>query len=648
MRSVHLDFHTSEYIPDIGAQFDKKQFQAALKAGHISSVTLFAKCHHGWCYFPTMVGTMHPNLKFDLLRAQIEAAQEIGVKTPVYIPIGWSAKDASDHPEWRAVDFHTKDYAYYRYDPAAKPEDPKPHTSWISMCPSGPYFDHIYALTEEVLQTFPGIDGLFFDIACSGEACICPTCQEGMRKLGLDPEKEDDAKAYYTRTHREYMGRLSDLVHRYLPNGTVFYNSGGAEVSKPEYHEFSTHYELEDMPSAWGGYDRLSMRTKYFMRYGKEYLGMTGIFHTAWGEFGGFKSADALRYECANMLSLGAGCSIGDQLHPSGKCDMQVYEIIGEAFSYVEKLEEYAVDIQEISRLGLFLSSSEEANRGAVNTLQEAQIDFCLVDAKHLGYVKCVILPEYVELSCEDRELLKQYLAQGGKALLAGSATLEALGDFLGIEKVHPIETGFDYILCGQALQDEVLHSPFLAYTAAQPIHADGWEVLARTVLPYFDRTYGKYCSHRNTPYKADMSGFPAMVTNGNVVYIAHDIFSMYFNQGMLYHRKYAEAALRKIYEPDLKISGLMSSGRVRIYDQTQKGRLVLHLTYASPVARGQVLMIEDIPLIDNVKVELKTNRQIKAVFSAVDGRNVPFAQRNGVVQLMTHVKCHQLLVLEY
>ena len=32
-RQVHLDFHTSEQIPNIGAKFDKKQFQLALIEG---------------------------------------------------------------------------------------------------------------------------------------------------------------------------------------------------------------------------------------------------------------------------------------------------------------------------------------------------------------------------------------------------------------------------------------------------------------------------------------------------------------------------------------------------------------------------------------------------------------------------------------
>ena len=49
-RQVHLDFHTSEKIDGIGSRFSKKQFQEALKAGHVNSITVFSKCHHGWAY----------------------------------------------------------------------------------------------------------------------------------------------------------------------------------------------------------------------------------------------------------------------------------------------------------------------------------------------------------------------------------------------------------------------------------------------------------------------------------------------------------------------------------------------------------------------------------------------------------------------
>ena len=52
-RQVHLDFHTSEAIPGIGKAFDKKQFQHMLRTGHVDSVTVFSKCHHGWAYHPS-------------------------------------------------------------------------------------------------------------------------------------------------------------------------------------------------------------------------------------------------------------------------------------------------------------------------------------------------------------------------------------------------------------------------------------------------------------------------------------------------------------------------------------------------------------------------------------------------------------------
>ena len=82
-RQIHLDFHTSEKIPGIGSAFSKEQFQKCLKLGHVDSVTVFSKCHHGWAYHPSTANEMHPHLNFDLLGAQLEACREIGVNAPV-------------------------------------------------------------------------------------------------------------------------------------------------------------------------------------------------------------------------------------------------------------------------------------------------------------------------------------------------------------------------------------------------------------------------------------------------------------------------------------------------------------------------------------------------------------------------------------
>ena len=82
-RQVHLDFHTSEHVEGIGSRFTREGFREALLAGNINSITLFSKCHHGWAYHPSKANEMHPNLDFDLLGAQIEAASLAWAQLPL-------------------------------------------------------------------------------------------------------------------------------------------------------------------------------------------------------------------------------------------------------------------------------------------------------------------------------------------------------------------------------------------------------------------------------------------------------------------------------------------------------------------------------------------------------------------------------------
>ena len=105
---MHLDFHTSEAIDKIGSKFSKKQFQKMLELGHVNSITVFSKCHHGWAYHPSEANEIHPKLGYDLLGDMIEAAHEIGVKTPVYFSAGFDEKMARRHPEWLIRDINER------------------------------------------------------------------------------------------------------------------------------------------------------------------------------------------------------------------------------------------------------------------------------------------------------------------------------------------------------------------------------------------------------------------------------------------------------------------------------------------------------------------------------------------------------------
>lgn len=85
-RQIHLDFHTSPVIEDVGADFNAEDFVKILIDAHVNSVNIFAKCHHGMCYYPTKIGVMHPSLEYDLMGKMIDVLHANNIKCPIYFP----------------------------------------------------------------------------------------------------------------------------------------------------------------------------------------------------------------------------------------------------------------------------------------------------------------------------------------------------------------------------------------------------------------------------------------------------------------------------------------------------------------------------------------------------------------------------------
>ena len=138
----------------------------------------------------------------------------------------------------------------------------------------------------------------------------------------------------------------------------VFHNSGHLTPGFREILPFFSHLELESLPTGGWGYDHFPFLAKYAGNLGMDYLGMTGKFHSTWGEFGGYKHPNALRYECCAMLAYGARCSVGDQLHPTGEIDESTYEIVGQAYREVAQKEKYVTGAKSVADIALLSALS--------------------------------------------------------------------------------------------------------------------------------------------------------------------------------------------------------------------------------------------------------------------------------------------------
>jgi hypothetical protein len=651
-RQIHLDFHTSELIPKVGAKFRKEDFQAALRMGRVNSVTVFARCHHGWCYYPTKVGRMHPTLEFDLLGAMMEACHEIGVRAPIYLTNGWVAQEAISHPEWMAREKDGR-MVVRNLDPKAAPDDPRPICSWHEACPGGGYKAHLHALIEEICGRYEHVDGFFIDINCFS-VCWCDSCRTEMKKRGLDPERDEDAKAYFEIKWLAFFQETHDLIRSLRPDATIFFNHC-ANPYHTERFPFQTHFEMEDMPTVWDGYDRLPARAMFFNKVGKEYVGQTGKFHKVWGEFGTYKNPDALKYECATMASYGAKCNVGDQLHPSGEMNPDTYRIIGEAYRYIEEIEPWCYDVEGTSRLGVYLSGHWHSDMGVWKMLLEGQRDFEMVmEGEDLSRYDVVVLPDEVRLDAVTAERLKRFVADGGGVLLTGSSGLDReTGRFqldIGAQYAGRATYKTDFaVVSSPDLAVNLVASPFLFYEAAERVVPTTGEVLATIREPYFDRTYGHYCGHLNTPYVDATAAHPAAVRKGRVVYLAHPLCRQYNDHGAQIHRDYFLNALRMIDTAPVLDAPMPSAGRVHLARQNAEHRLVLHLTYASPVQRGEVRVVEDMVPIRDIPVSIRASERIRSVCLEPQGAPLPFRQKDGVVAFaVPEVVCHQMVVMDY
>jgi len=663
-RQIHLDFHTSEKIPRVGDKFDAKQFQEMLKRGHVDSVTLFSKCHHGMSYHETKIGQRHPGLNFDLLARQIDACREINVKTPIYVSAGFDEYAARLHPEWVVLQ---------KNGTLCNPLN----AGWKLLNYNGPYLDYLCAQIEEVIEKFDGGDGIFLDIIAPWKS-YDPKSLADMRAQNLNPDDDADTTKFANQILQEYYRRTtasSKIKNADLP---VFHNSGHIAKGADEVLQWQSHLELESLPTGGWGYDHFPVSVKYVSTLGYDYLGMTGKFHTTWGEFGGFKRPEALRYECSAMLAFGARCSIGDQLHPSGAMNEDTYNLIGAAYSEVEANESFVAGAKPVSEIALVSpeamgavvpgaqGGSSRAEEGAARMLLELHLQFDIIGPEaDLSAYKLVILPDAISLNLEFQAKIEEFIASGGRVLLSGKSGLNEKNDaFLfdaGVDFKGKSEWNPDYILPTELTPTSPVRGPFVIYGGAINVSPKaGTRVLAGRANPFFNRTWEHFCSHQNTPDDAQ-SEFPAVTSNGKVAYCAHEIFTSYRQYGQpLYRDLVFDVITDLIEESSTRFEGLPSSGRTSLTRQAEYSRYVLHLLYATPVKRGDdtgysggekagVEIIEDIVPLYGVKCVLKIEEAIQSVRMVPDGAKLECSQAGGNVSFVVpKMECHQMIELVF
>lgn len=668
-RQIHLDFHTSEYITDIGAEFDPDEFAETLKRAHVNSVNCFGRGHHGWIYYNTekFPERRHPHLTRNLLPQQIEACHKRDIRVPIYLTLQADFFTVKQHPEWRLI------------EPDGMPSGGLLNTPhfWKLICLNTPYVDFLKAHIAELFDLMP-VDGLWLDII-EPRDCSCRYCWTEMEKRRFDPRIEQDRQMFANEMIREFMLDMTAFIRQFSNDCTIYYNSGHIWPFHRRAQKAFTHYELESLSStpSWP-YPYFQTTARYARTLGKEIVGMTGKFHTSWGDFHSFKNQPALEFDCFQALAVTGKCSIGDQLHPSGKIDPVTYDLIGSVYSQVKAKEPWCRDAEAVSEIGLLSTEEHElidvnphhppSLTGAVRMLLESGHQFDVLDSDNdFSKYKVLVLPDEYPVNETVRTKIDRFVANGGALIATFEAGMDAeKTDFqlesLGVTKVgdgsrdeqgnpvrgkiYPRNDYAQYIVPKGTIGAHLQPTEYVMYARGMDVRPNsGAKVLLYNTKSYFDRHYKHFSSHRQTPSSGE-TGSPAVIQNGNVIYFSHPLFSLYYERAPQWCKQLFLNALDMLLPDPLVRTTAPSTAIITLNEQSALNRWVLHILHYIPERRAQTFdIIEDEISLFDVRVSLRIPRSVRAVTLVPEKTGLAYQNENGRIEfILPKVSGHRMV----
>jgi hypothetical protein len=651
LRQVHLDFHTGPAIADVGRDFNADEFARVMKDAHVNSVTVFAKCHHGHLYYDTKRPERHPGLKagLNLLGEQIEALHRLGIRAPIYISVQCDEYAANTHPEWVA---RNPDSSQVKAGGVF-------NAAWQILDMSTPYQEYLAGQTREVLKAFHPVDGIFFDM-CWDQPSTTREFLQQMRTARLNPQSEADRQKYAHHLAISYMKRFKELVQKSSRGASVYFNSRPLSNLREEL-PYLAQVEIEALPTGGWGYVYFPRNIRFARRLGKFCLGMTARFHKSWADFGSYKPSAALEYETSQMIANGAGCSIGDQLHPRGKLDAAAYRLIGQTYQRIEEREPWVVDATAVAEIAVFQPDPEGrpevtrvsgSDEGVTRMLTQLKQQFDFVDSRSdWRAYRLLVLPDNIQL---DEALLKKvrgFIRAGGALLATGLSGLNADGTALLLSELAIKPHGLSpFTTTYLRLKNDELKTDHVIYeSGVRVIPARGSTVIAGIVEPYFERSWDHFSSHFQTPPDR-LSEFAAATIHGGTAYINFPIFGSFARHGSPIYRELVRMLLQRLLpEPLVRVEGPTGLEVTLTRQEQPTPRVIVHLLSYSPERRAEKIdLIEDVLPLYRVPLSLKLNRRPASVYLAPHREKIEFGFESGRANLIVpEVRGHAMVVFE-
>ena len=659
-RKVHLDFHNSKHVPEIGINFEAANWGDQLLSGNVDSIVVFAKDMHGYFYYPSKYGPVHPGLSFDLLGGQVKACRERGISVYAYYCAAWDHNLAELHPEWN---MRKRDGSDYRPKPGETP-------GWTALCLGNKDFVDLMAdhVTELISQY--DLDGAWIDMAEPiVPECYCNECVRQIKASGKDPYDKDVQREHQNKNFLDFHIRIQKLVHSIRPDSHVDFNDIGlGRVS--ERADYLDNIDAEALPTdpQWG-YFYAPLQLRYQRNFGRPVFGMTGRFITSWADFGGLKLPQQLDVELASLIANAARCDVGDQMPPDGVLDPAVYDVLGKSFGRIKKLQPWLEQAAPVTEAVLLIPDTpmerimNEYLYGVSKLMIESHLQFDVLEpTQPWERYGLVVVPD--ELMPDHKTVLRlqNYIDNGGSVIICHNGGLQAETGKTWLEKYGFFFEGQSPFEPAYLVADNNFFRDMPGYAYALYNGASQWKVqapaksFAKLGEPLFQRSPEHYTSHRQSPFD-HVTSYSTLATSGNIGLIGFPIGQSYYEKGYwVYREAFARIVIEVLKKRLVETNAPLSSEVTVTYQPANSEvnrleRYIIHIINWSPVrgtSQHPTFYDDPVPLTD---IRVKLNLPAPPVSVQAVVLDIPLNWQfsdGGIEVTIPKVNVHEVVCFEY
>jgi hypothetical protein len=681
------------FVEDDPGNFDPRFWFDYLRRIHADGACLSA----GGCvaFYPTKI-PMHFRSRWlgdrDPFGEMVKGCRDLGMNVIARTdPHGVHQDIYNAHPDWIMVDASGNKVRHW-----------SDRDFWVT-CALGPYnFDFMTEVTAEIVTMYR-VDGIFSNRWAGSGMCYCVHCRENFKAFsGMELPRTRDPQ---NPERKQYIiwrqQRLFELWHRWdakikaiNPAASYIANAGGGALSELDMKTigeiaptlFADRQGRHGLAPPWTN-----------GKNGKEYratLGrkaIAGIFSVGIEDENRWKDS----VQNGDELRMWVVDGIANGLRPwfvkfnAKPIDRRWLPVVEDLYTWHHQNEQYLRNENSLARVAMVYSQQtatfyggeqahakvEDPALGFYEALVEARIPFemahdGLLDAAHLEPFRTLILPNIAALSNDQCSQIASFVERGGSVIATYETSLYdewgvRRSDF-GLAKLFGVS--FDGRLEGPMKNSYLTINKDPATGQFHPL-LNGIEDATRiingvnrvivrpamsgsyaplTVVPTYPDLPMEEVFPR--PIKTMEAGvFLRQLGRGRVVYFPWDVDRTFWNVLDVDHGKLIRNAVLWATNEHSPAS-VMGPGMIDVTVWTQRQSMTVHLVnLTNPMMmKGPVREIIPLPS-QHLRVGVPAGRHVAEARLLVAGRQVPFRESNGAVELeVPSIGLHEVVALNF